>query len=79
MKINIADLNSIDIDQVPDDVQAAIDALAVSATDISHGIWESAQSLAMALEGGEISNAEAMEQLAELQADLAEAEAEVAS
>ena len=54
-------------------------ALAVSATDISYYIWESAQSLAMALERGQITEAEALEQLAELRADLVEAEAEVAS
>ena len=53
--------------------------LAVDASDISYSIWESAQSLAMALERGRIAEAEALEQLAELQADLAEAEAEVAS
>ena len=54
-------------------------ALAVSATDISYSIWESAQSLAMALERGQITETEALEQLAELRADLVEAVAEVAS
>tara|TARA_R110000868_G_scaffold312303_1_gene573234 strand:+ start:642 stop:824 length:183 start_codon:yes stop_codon:yes gene_type:complete len=49
-------------------------ALAVSATDISYGIWESAQSLAMQLERGQITEAEALDALAELRADLAETE-----
>ena len=49
-------------------------ALAVDATDISYGIWADAQSLAMALERGEVSNAEALDALAELRADLADAE-----
>tara|TARA_R110000868_G_scaffold166816_2_gene400976 strand:- start:54 stop:251 length:198 start_codon:yes stop_codon:yes gene_type:complete len=48
-------------------------ALAVDATDVSYGIWADLQSLAMALEQGKISNAEALEQLAELRANLAEA------
>ena len=53
--------------------------LAVDASDISYSIWESAQSLAMALERGQITETEALEQLAELRADLVEAVAEVAS
>ena len=53
--------------------------LAVDASDITYSIWESAQSLAMALERGQITETEALEQLAELRADLAEADVEVAS
>lgn len=49
---------------------------AAEAQDISHGIFESAISLADCLDNGTVTEAEALEQLAELKSDLAEAVAE---
>ena len=49
--------------------------LSAEAQDISHGIWESLESLADCVADGTVSQEEAREQLAGLRSDLAEAAA----
>jgi hypothetical protein len=57
-------------------LEKQIRAFAAKSQNISHGIFESALSLADGLADGSITEEEATEQLAELRSDLAEADAE---